>query len=68
MAPLPKMRLDRVREADGITHDPRHPEHASVTWITRDMVFHNPRHPKDLGAAAIDALVTQLVGQEHTGL
>jgi hypothetical protein len=66
--PRPKKRLDRVRDAIRLKHSSRHTEHASVPWITRDMVLHDTRHPKDRGAAAIDAFLTQLAGQQKTGV
>jgi site-specific recombinase XerD len=63
MEPRPQTRLDHVRDAIRLTHDSRHTEEASVTWITRFICFHDTRHPKDMGAAAIEAFLTHLAGQ-----
>jgi integrase len=60
MAQRPKKRLDHVRDAIRLTHDSRHTEEASVSWITRDMFFHDTRHPKEVGAADSEALLTHL--------
>jgi Phage integrase, N-terminal SAM-like domain len=68
MEQRPKKRLDRMRDAIRLKHYSLHTEHAYVTWITRDMFFHDKRHPKDMGAAAIDAFLTQLAGQQKPGL
>jgi hypothetical protein len=65
MAPRPKQRLDRVREAIRRKHYSRHTEDASVTWITRDLFFHDTRHPEDMGAADIEAFLTHLAGQQR---
>ena len=60
MEPRPKTRLDHGREALRLTHEARHPEHASVTWIKRYMFFRGTRHPKDMGSADIEAFLTDL--------
>jgi hypothetical protein len=58
MAPRPKQWLDHGRDASRLTHDSRHTEEASITWITRDTFFHDTRHPKEMGAADIEAFLT----------
>jgi Phage integrase, N-terminal SAM-like domain len=68
MEQRPKKLLDHVRDAIRLKHYSRHPEHAYVTWITRDMFFHDTRHPQDRGAAAIDAFLTRLEGQQKGGV
>jgi hypothetical protein len=60
MAPRPKQWLDHGRDASRLTHDSRHTEEASITWITRDTFFHDTRHPKDVGAADIEVIFTHL--------
>jgi hypothetical protein len=64
MEQRPKKLLDHVRDAIRLKLASLHTEHAYVTWIKRDMFFHDKRHPKDRGAAAIDAFLTQLVGEQ----
>jgi Phage integrase, N-terminal SAM-like domain len=64
MLQRPTTLLDHGREAMGRKHYARHTEHASVIGITRDMFFHDTRHPKDMGAAAIEAFLAQLAGQQ----
>jgi integrase len=54
-----------VRDAIRLTHDSRHTEEASVTWITRDIFFHDTRHPKAMGAADIEALLPHLAGPQQ---
>jgi Phage integrase, N-terminal SAM-like domain len=64
MEPRPKTWLDHGREALRLTHEARHPEHASVTWITRSMFFHDTRPPKAMGSADIEACLTPLAVQQ----
>lgn len=59
-APQPPRLLDRVREACRLRHYSLRTEEAYVAWIKRFILFHNKRHPLEMGAAEINAFLTDL--------
>ncbi|MBL8795874.1 MAG: integron integrase [Planctomycetia bacterium] len=58
-APQPKL-LDRVRQALRVRHYSLRTEDAYVAWIKRYIHFHHVRHPDEMGAAEINAFLTDL--------
>jgi hypothetical protein len=54
--------LDQVRDVTRRNHYSIRTEEAWVNWITRFIIFHNKRHPKDLGTAAVAAVLPHLAG------
>jgi integron integrase len=58
--PRPPRLLDRVRAACRLRHYSLRTEEAYVAWIKRFILFHNKRHPLDMGAAEINAFLTDL--------
>ena len=58
--PRPPWLLDRVRAACRLRHYSLRTEEAYVAWIKRFILFHNKRHPLDMGAAEINAFLTDL--------
>ena len=59
-APQPPRLLDRVRAACRLRHYSLRTEEAYVAWIKRFILFHHKRHPLDMGAAEINAFLTDL--------
>jgi integron integrase len=64
-APQPPRLLDRVREACRLRHYSLRTEEAYVAWIKRFILFHNKRHPLEMGAAEINAFLTDLAVARH---
>ena len=58
-APKPKL-LDRLSAACRLRHDSWRTEEASASWIVRFVRLHGLRHPLEMGAAEINAFLTQL--------
>ena len=58
-APPPKL-LDRLREACRVRHYSIRTEDAYHDWCRRYILFHGKRHPADMGAAEINAFLTDL--------
>jgi integron integrase len=58
--PRPPRLLDRVRAACRLRHYSLRTEEAYVAWIKRFILFHNKRHPLEMGAAEINAFLTDL--------
>jgi integron integrase len=58
--PRPPRLLDRVRAACRLRHYSLRTEEAYVDWIRRFILFHHKRHPLDMGAAEINAFLTDL--------
>jgi len=52
--------LDRVRQALRVRHYSLRTEEAYVAWIRRYIYFHHIRHPQEMGAAEINAFLTDL--------
>jgi len=64
-APQPPRLLDRVRAACRLRHYSLRTEEAYVAWIKRFILFHHKRHPLDMGAAEINAFLTDLAVAGH---
>lgn len=59
--PHPKARLlDQVREVLRVKHYSLHTEKTYVDWIKRFIFFHGKRHPRDMGAAEVQAFLSDL--------
>jgi len=52
--------LDRVRDKIRLKHYSIRTEQAYVDWIRRFICFHGKRHPAELGAAEVEAFLTDL--------
>ena len=55
----PKL-LDLIRNKLRVKHYAIRTEEQYLHWIKRYILFHGKRHPKDMGAAQIDAFLTNL--------
>ena len=61
VVPNPKARLlDQVRGVIRVKHYSIRTEEAYVQWIKRFIFFHGKRHPREMGAAEIEAFLTDL--------
>ena len=59
--PNPKARLlDQVREVLRVKHYALRTEEVYVLWIKRYIFFHQKRHPRDMGAAEVQAFLSDL--------
>src|SRR5881409_2279642 len=64
--PNPKLKfMDQVREVIRVRHYSIRTEEAYVQWIKRYIFFHGKRHPREMGAAEIEAFLTDLAVQKH---
>ena len=61
----PPRLLDRVRARIRFKHYSIRTEQAYVDWIKRFILFHDKRHPVDLGAAHVEAFLTDLASAHH---
>ena len=52
--------LDQVRNKLRVKHYAIRTEEQYLHWIERYILFHGKRHPKDMGAAQIEAFLTNL--------
>jgi hypothetical protein len=52
--------LDRVRAALRVRHYSLRTEECYIQWIRRFILFHHKRHPLEMGAAEINAFLTDL--------
>jgi hypothetical protein len=52
--------LARVRDKIRLKHYSIRTEQAYVEWIKRFILFHGKRHPRTLGAAEVEAFLTDL--------
>jgi site-specific recombinase XerD len=52
--------LDRVRERIRYCHYSLKTERAYVSWVRRYVRFHGMRHPREMGAAEVQAFLTDL--------
>jgi hypothetical protein len=57
--------LDRVRAAVRLRHYSLRTEDCYAAWIRRFILFHNKRHPLEMGAAEINAFLTDLAVRGH---
>ena len=53
----PKL-LDQIRNKLRVKHYAIRTEEQYLHWIKRFILFHGKRHPKDMGAAQIEAFLT----------
>ena len=58
--PSPPRLLDQVRDRIRVKHYSIRTEQAYVDWIKRYIHFHGKRHPRELGAAEVEAFLTDL--------
>ncbi len=58
--PNPPKLMDQVRDKLRVKHYSIRTEQAYSGWIKRYIYFHGKRHPKDMGAAEIEAFLTNL--------
>jgi integrase len=66
VVPNPKLKLlDQVREVIRVKHYSIRTEDAYVQWIKRFIFFHGKRHPREMGAAEIEAFLTDLAVQKQ---
>src|SRR5438270_280500 len=59
-AAAPPRLLDRVRAAARVRHFSLRTEDAYAGWVRRFVLFHGKRHPQELGAAEVNAFLTDL--------
>ena len=59
MPPEPKL-FDRIRDVIRLKHYSIRTEQSYLAWIRRYILFHKTQHPKDLGAAHVEAFLTNL--------
>ena len=64
-ASQPPRLLARVRDRIRFKHYSLRTEQAYVEWIKRFIHFHDKRHPSDLGAAHVEAFLTDLAVARH---
>ena len=57
--------MGRVHDALRAGHYSRLTEKAYVGWIRRYILFHRKRHPADMGAAELEAFLTDLARRRH---
>lgn len=62
--PAPRL-LDQLRAAIRLRHYSIRTETAYVDWVRRYIRFHGLRHPRDLGAAQVEAFLSDLAVQRH---
>jgi len=60
--------LDQVREVIRVKHYSLRTEDAYVQWIKRYIFFHGKRHPREMGAAEIEAFLTDLAVQKQVAV
>src|SRR3982750_2779651 len=59
--PNPKAKLlDQVREVLRVKHYALRTEEVYVLWIKRFIFFHQKRHPREMGAAEVQAFLSDL--------
>jgi integrase len=52
--------LDQMRERIRLKHYSIRTEHVYCEWVKRFIRFHQYRHPRDMGAAEVEAFLTEL--------
>jgi integron integrase len=60
MSPQPPKLLEQVRNALRTRHYSAHAEQATVTWITRFILFHDKQHPNAMTASEVMAFLNSL--------
>jgi len=60
--------LGEVREVLGLNHYAIRTEEAYVAWIRRFVLFHGKRHPREMGAAEVGVLLTDLATVGNVGV
>ncbi len=63
-APPPRL-LDQLRAAIRLRHYSIRTEAAYVDWVRRYIRFNGLRHPRELGAAEVEAFLSELAVQRH---
>ncbi len=61
----PTKLLDQVRERIRVKHYSIRTEEQYVQWARRFILFHGKRHPRDMGAAEVEAFLTDLAIKGH---
>ena len=64
-SPKPPKLLDRLRAAIRVRHYSRRTEDAYADWSRRFILFHGKRHPAEMGAAEVNAFLTDLAVRGH---
>jgi len=57
--------LVQVGERCRVKHYSLRTEQAYVHWIRRFILFHNKRHPRDIGAAEVEAFLSDLATRRN---
>jgi site-specific recombinase XerD len=57
--------LEHVREVIRARHYSLRTEDTYVQWIKRFILFHDKRHPQTMGAAEVQAFLTDLAVTQH---
>ena len=60
----PKL-LDQLRDRLRVKHYSIRTEQAYVEWVRRFVLFHGKRHPREMGAAEVEAFLTNLAVQRR---
>lgn len=63
--PAPPRLLEQLRDRIRVKHYARRTEKAYVDWVRRFIVFHGKRHPRELGAAAVEAFLSDLATRRN---
>ena len=58
--PAPRRLLDQLRDKIRLRHYSIRTETSYVGWARRYILFHGKRHPRDMGAAEVQAFLTDL--------
>ncbi len=61
----PPRLLDQVRERIRVKHYSLRTEEQYVHWIKRFILFHGKRHPREMGAAEVEAFLSDLAVNGH---
>ena len=64
-APRPPRLLESVRQKIRVKHYSLRTEQVYLDWIRRFVRFHGMRHPRDLGAAEVEAFLSDLAVSRH---
>jgi len=63
--PRPPRLLDQARPILRVRHYALRTEECYLQWMTRFILFHRKRHPRDMGAAEVEQLLTDLAVKGH---
>ena len=61
----PKKLLDQVRDKIRFKHYSLSSENTYLSWIKQFILYHGKRHPVDMGAAEVEAFLTNLATQRQ---